>query len=108
MVSAAKRRVDDAATDADNGDREVLIAEIVTHELERPVEREGRNGVGKGLAALEREAGADADHTLLGDADIQEALGKLLAELVHAASRGDVGNADEDVFVPWPHLVRRR
>ena len=107
VMGAAERRIDHAGAHADHGDRQVLIAEIVAHHLERPIEREGRDRIGEGLAALEREAGADADHALLGDADIDEALGILLAELRHAAGRRDVGDDDVDVGIGAGRLVER-
>ena len=107
MVGAAESRIDDAGAHADDGHRQVLVAEIVAHHLERPIERERRDRVGERLAALEREAGADADHALLGDADIDEALGILLAEFRHAAGRRDVGDDDVDVGIGGRRLVER-
>ena len=86
---------------------EILVAEIVAHHLERPIERESGDGVGEGLTALQRQPGADADHALLGDADIDEALGILGAEFGHAAGRRNVGDDDVDVRVLGRFLVKR-
>ena len=77
VVRAAERGVDDAGAHADHRDGEVLVAQVVAHHLEGAVERERRDGVGEGLQAFQRQAGADADHALLGDADVDEAVGEL-------------------------------
>ena len=106
-MRAAERRIDHARAHADHGDGQVLVAEIVAHHLERPIEAEGRDGVGEGLAALQRKAGADADHALLGDADIDEALGIFTGEFRHAAGRRDVGDDDIDVRVGGRLRVKR-
>ena len=107
MVCPAQRRVNDAGAHAHHGDGQVLIAQVVAHHLERSIEREGRDRVGERLAALERETGANSDHALLGDADVDEARGILLAELRHAAGRRDVGDHDIDIGIGAGRLVKR-
>src|SRR5215510_10883400 len=47
VVGAAQRRIGDAAPDAHDRDRQVLIAEIVADHLVRAEERKGRNRVGE-------------------------------------------------------------
>ena len=68
VMRPAQRGVGDAAADADDGHRHVLVAEVVAHLLERPVDREGRDRVGERAAAPQRQPRAEADHALLGHA----------------------------------------
>ena len=98
-MRAAERRIDHAGAHTDHGHRQILVAEIVAHHFERPVQRERRDGVGERLAAFERQPRADADHALLGDTDIDEAIGILVAEFRHAAGRRNVGDNNVDVRI---------
>ena len=92
VVRRAERRIIHAAADADDSDREVLIAEVVAHHFERPIQGEGRDGVGEGPQAALRHAGDHADHDLLSDAGIDEAAREFLPEFRDRSGGRDVGD----------------
>ena len=107
VMRCAERRIGDAAADTDDGHRQVLIAKIVADHLERAVEREGGDRVGEWPQAALRHARGHADHDLLGDAGIDEAIGKFAAEFRDAAGRRNVGDDDAEPRVGLSEFVER-
>ena len=97
MVRAAERRVRNAAAYADDGDGQILVAQIDAYLLERPVRGERGDAVRERRAAAQSQPGAESDHALLGHADVDDAVRKFLAEGGHAAGGRNVGDDDEDV-----------
>ena len=61
--------------DADQHRADVLVAEVELDLLERALDEERRVAVDDRAHALLRQAGGDADHQLLADADVDHALG---------------------------------
>ena len=105
MMRCAERRIGDAAADADHGHRQVLVAKIVADKFEGAVEREGSDRVGEGPQAALRHARDHADHDLLGDPGVDEAIGKLAAKFGDAAGRRNVGDDDGEPRVDFPEFV---
>ncbi len=58
---------------------DVLVAEVELDLLERALDQERRVAVDDRAQALLCQAGGDADHQLLADADVDDALGMPLA-----------------------------
>ena len=88
--AAGARRVVGGAGRDEHG-AEVVVAEVELEELPGPLDEERRVGVRDRPVALEREAGGDADHQLLADADVEVA--RMVADRVGADLGGDDGDA---------------
>ena len=70
----------ETAADAHDPHRQPVQHRAVADELVRPERRERRDRVGEGDEAGLGEARRDADHVLLGDADVEEAVREPLGE----------------------------
>ncbi len=105
-MGRAQGRVGDAAADADDRHRQVVIAQIDADELVRPEQGEGRDRVGERAQPAQRHAGAHADHDLLGDAGVDKAVGELFAEAGDRARRRDVGDDDRQPRIGLAELVK--
>ena len=68
------------SADADDPHREMVKHGAVTHELVRSERREGRDRVREGDEPCLGEAGGDAEHVLLGNADVEEPVREPLRE----------------------------
>ncbi len=77
---------DEAGAVEREADREFLDGDVV-HDLVVGALQEGRIDRRERLVALGREAGREGDAVLLGDADIESAIGERLAEVVEAGAR---------------------
>ena len=73
LVRAAVARRVVRRADADEHGAEIVVAEVELELLVRALDEERRVRVRDRPVALEREAGGDADHQLLADADVEEA-----------------------------------
>ncbi len=78
--------------------RQLLDGDVV-HDLVVAALQEGRVDRRERLEALAGEAGGEGDGVLLGDADIEAALGKALGELVEAGARRHRGGDGDDLLV---------
>ena len=76
-----------------------LLDRDVVHDLVVGALQEGRIDRRERLEALGREAGGEGDAVLLGDADVEGALGELLAEQVEAGARRHRGGDGDDLRV---------
>ena len=80
--------------------RQVLDRDVV-HDLVVGALQEGRVDGGERLEALGGEAGGEGHGVLLGDADVEAAVGKFLGEQVEAgARRHRRGDGDDLVVLP--------
>ena len=75
VVRGALGAVVVGGADGDHERAQLLVAEVELDLLERALGHERRDRVDDRVEALEREAGGDADHRLLHDADVDGAGG---------------------------------
>ena len=75
VMRAPQRGIGDAAADADDRHGQILIAQVDANLLERAVDGKRGDAVGERRAAAQCQAGAQADHALLGHADVDELFG---------------------------------
>ena len=80
VVGATKGRVSDAAANADDRDRQILVTKIIAHEFKRAIQRKRRDGVSEGAHTALNHARAHADHDLFSDTGIDKAFRKLSSE----------------------------
>ena len=97
---------DESAVGADDLDRQVRIADVRAHLLERAHAEEGQHARHDGDVAVVGEAGGDPDAHLLGEPDVQEPLRELVAELDER--RADVGGEHPQVRVVVAELGEGR
>ena len=74
-----------------------LLDRHVMHDLIIGALQEGRVDGAEGFQALGREAGRKRDRVLLGDADVEGAIGKLLLEQIDAGAGRHRGRDADDV-----------
>ena len=92
-------------TDGDTGmggaelDVQVRIADRVADLLEGTTRREHGKGAREDGEAGKAQAGRDADHVLLGDTAVEEAVGVFLLELGGLGGAGEVGVKDHDFLI---------
>ena len=80
-------------------DRQVLDRHVV-HDLIVGALQEGRVDGAERLVAFRRQSGREGDAVLLGDADVEGALGKCLAEDVEAGAGRHGGGDGDDAARP--------
>ena len=85
-------------------DVDVAVGRVGLDLLERAAGQERRGGRDEGQQAAVGQAGADADEVLLGDADVDQPLGELLAEADEVARADGVVADGDDALV----LARQR
>ena len=86
-------------------DRQFLDRDVV-HDLIVGALQEGRIDGRERLEALGREPGGERDAVLLGDADVEGAVGKFLLELIDAGARRHRGGDGDDLRSLRASLIR--
>jgi hypothetical protein len=106
VVRQALCTVLEAAADADDADRQPMPHGAVPDELVRSQRGERDDRVDERDEARLRQPSRDAHHVLLGDADVEEAIGVLLHERLerHVA---EVAGQERDAAVPVGELDQR-
>jgi hypothetical protein len=98
LVGSAHRRVVVGGADADEHGADVLVAEVELDLLERPLDEERGVGVHDRAHAGERQSPGDADHRLLADADVEDAV-RVAGAGRRERGCGDVGGNDRELRV---------
>ena len=94
-MGRAEFAIGHARAHAAENDRKTVVGDVDLDLLERAAGQERRRAADEGNEAAIGEARGHADHVLLGDPDIDEAVGKQLLELREIA-RADAVVADGD------------
>ena len=87
------------AADADDPHRQMVQHGAVADELVRPERRERRDRVDEGDEPRLGEAGRDAEHVLLGDADVEEPVREPLRERLDHREAEVAGEQDDPLVV---------
>ena len=99
VVGDAVVAVVEAAADADDPHRQLVQDRAVADELVRAERRERRDRVDERDEARLGEAGRDADHVLLGDADVEEAVREPLGERLEHGEAEVAGEQDDPLVL---------
>jgi len=102
MMGRTELAIGHAGAHAAQHDMIAVIGDVGLHLLERAAGQEGRCAADERHEAAIRKAGGDADHVLLGDADIDEAVRERLLEAP------EIGRADAVVADGDDALIRLR
>src|ERR1017187_4574920 len=89
-----------AAADAHDLHVRAVVADVVSDLLQAAQGREVADGVGENRVTLQRKAGSEARHVLLGDADVEKLAGETGDVLVEDL-KAQVAGQKEELRVLW-------